>query len=193
MRSRSFLSTAAVLCAFVFLPGVSSRAGDANKVDSIHSSIIFRVKHMNVGYIYGRFNDVSGSFTLDAKNPEKSSFDVKVKVDSIDTNNDGRNKHLKSASFFNAKEFPAISFKSKKIKAAGKDTYEVTGDLTLHGVTKPLTVKLDYVGSGKDFRGVNRTGVETTFTIKRTAFGMKEMLQGIGDDIRITVALEGMR
>src|SRR5262249_50307046 len=115
------------------------------------------------------------------------------KVESIDTNNEDRNKHLKGPQFFNAKEFPTISFKSKKIKAAGKDSYEVTGDLTLRGVTKPLTVKVDYVGSGKDFRGVNRTGIETTFSIRRTAFGMKEMLNGIGDRIRIMVALEGTR
>jgi polyisoprenoid-binding protein YceI len=168
-------------------------AGDTNKVDGVHSSVIFRVKHMNVGYIYGRFNDVSGTFNLDPKNPEKSSFEVKVKVESIDTNNEDRNKHLKGPQFFNTKEFPTISFKSKKIKAAGKDSFEVTGDLTLRGVTKPLTVKVDYVGSGKDFRGVNRTGIETTFSIRRTAFGMKEMLNGIGDRIRIMVALEGTR
>jgi polyisoprenoid-binding protein YceI len=193
MRARNILGTAAILLALNLLTGFSSQswAADTEKVDKVHSAVLFRVKHMNVGYIYGRFNDISGTFTLDAKNPDKSSFDVQVKVDSLDSGAEARDKHLKTPQFFNAKEFPTIRFKSKKVKALANKRYRVTGDLTLHGVTKSVTVKLEHVGSAKDFQGVNRTGVETTFTIKRSDFGMKEMLQAIGDEIRITVALEG--
>ena len=116
-----------------------------------------------------------------------------MKVESIDTHNAKRDQHLKSPDFFNAKQFPAITFKSKQVKKSSKDTYEVTGDLTIHGVTRPVTVKVTNTGSGKDPMGANRIGFETIFTIKRSDFGMKFMLGPVSDEIRLIVSIEGIR
>jgi polyisoprenoid-binding protein YceI len=171
----------------------SAVAADSYKVDPVHSSMAFRAKHMGVAYFYGRFNQLSGTFTIDEKNPAASSFEVQIKAESIDTNNPMRDQHLKSPDFFDAKQFPLITFKSRQVKAADEMTYEVTGDLTLHGVTRPITVKLERVGSGKGPRGGYITGFDTTFTIKRSDFDMKFMLEGIGDEVRIMMGLEGTR
>ena len=161
------------------------------KVDTVHSTVIFRVKHMNASYAYGRFNNITGSFTIDEKDPAASAFDFTIKVDSVDTANGGRDAHLKKTDFFNAAQFPTITFKSKSVKAAGKGAFDVTGDLTLHGVTKSITVKIENTGMSKGMKGESIAGIETTFTIKRSDFGMKNMLNMVGDDVQVTVASEG--
>lgn len=166
----------------------AAQAADTLKIDGVHSFVVFRIKHMGIGQAYGRFNDVSGTFSLDEADPTKSSFDVKVKSESVDTGNAKRDNHLKSPDFFNAKEFPTISFKSTEFKKTGEKMYEVTGDLTLHGVTKPITAKLEHIGTAKD-----KTGVEATITIQRSEFGMKFGLDNgdLGDDVQLRVSLEG--
>lgn len=168
-------------------------AAETYKVDPVHSSVLFRAKHFNTGYFYGRFNSVSGSVVVDDANPAKSSVEIQVKVESIDTNDAKRDQHLKSPDFFNAKQFPTISFKSKQVKKSGKDAYEVTGDLTIHGVTRSVTANVTRTGEGKDPFGGYRIGFETVFTIKRSDFGMKFMLQGISDEVRLIVSIEGIR
>jgi polyisoprenoid-binding protein YceI len=170
-----------------------ARAADTFTVDPMHSGILFRIKHLNAGYIYGRFNQFSGSFAFDDKNPADCKLDMEVKVDSLDTAVAARDTHLKGPDFFNARQFPTMTFKATAMKASDEKTYEVTGDLTLHGVTKPVTVKLERIGSAKDPRsGKLRTGFETTFTIKRGDFDMKYGAGLIGDEVRITVAVEGI-
>jgi polyisoprenoid-binding protein YceI len=193
MRANPFIRPAALLFGLGLLLAASPVRAENYKVDPVHSSIVFRSKHFNLGYIHGRFNEFSGSFRLDDKNVSESSIEMEVKAGSIDTNNAKRDGHLKSPDFFNVKQFPTITFKSSKFKKIDDQNFEVTGDLTLHGETKPVTVKLEKVGSGKDPMGGVRTGLETTFTIKRSDFGMKFMLEGIGDEVRITVAVEGVR
>lgn len=158
------------------------------KIDPGHSSVIFRVKHLDVSYAYGRFNDIAGSFSFDS-----GSLDIELKTESIDTNSPDRDKHLKGPDFFNAKQFPITKFTSKKFKKTGDDTYQVIGSLTLHGVTKPLTLTVERVGSGKDRRGRDLTGFEATFTIKRSDFGMTYAIPGIGDEVRMIVSIEGAR
>jgi len=159
-------------------------------VDKVHSAVMFRVKHANASYAYGRFNDISGSFTIDEANPAACAFDFTVKVDSIDTANAARDGHLKGTDLFNAKQFPLITFKSKKVTSAGKGTYDVEGDLTLHGVTKPITVKIEHTGTAQ-MKGATIAGIETTFKIKRSDFGMKNMLNMLGDEVTVTVSSEG--
>ena len=166
-------------------------AADSYRIDSVHSSVIFRIKHMGIAYVYGRFNDISGSFSYDPKDPAKFSIDVQVKAESIDTKAARRDNHLKGPDFFNAKEFPLISFKSKKATKAGTDRYKVSGDFKLHGVSRPVDVTIEHTGSG-NFRGY-REGFEATFTIKRSDFGMKYMLRGLEDEVRLTVSVEGVR
>ena len=165
--------------------------GDTYTVDKVHSSVIFKVTHMNVANFYGRFNDVSGTIAIDAKNPAASSVEIAIDADSIDTHNDGRDKHLKTADFFSVKEFPKISFKSKSVKKVDDHNYEIAGDLTMRGVTKPLTAKATQTGTGKDPRsGAQSIGFETTFTVKRSEFGIKYGPGALGEDVQVTVSLE---
>lgn len=162
-------------------------------VDAVHSSVVFRIKHLNAAYFYGRFNEIAGTFVLDDADPARGSFDVQVKVASVDTANADRDKHLKSPDFFDAEQFPLITFKSRSVKKAGETTLEVAGDLTLHGVTRPLTVKIERTGSGTGMRGEFRGGWETVFEIKRSDFGMTKLIGPVGDEVRLIVSVEGVR
>jgi polyisoprenoid-binding protein YceI len=173
--------------------GEGASTAETYKVDPVHSTVLFRIKHLNLSYVHGRFNDVAGTFSFDDEDPSAGSLDIEVPVAKIDTNNAERDKHLKSPDFFDAERFPLITFKSRSVKKVGEQTYEVGGELALHGVTKPLTVKLERIGSGKDPWGGYRTGFETTFTIKRSDFGMTNVIGPVGDEVRLTVAIEGVR
>ncbi len=170
-----------------------TQATETYKVDPVHTTAIFRIKHLGVTYFYGRFNETTGSFTLNTENPSEMSFDVQIKTQSVDTNAARRDNHLKSPDFFNAKQFPTISFKSKSVQSSGENTYTVAGDLTLHGVTKPISVQMEFVGQGDRGQRGYRAGFEVTFTIKRSDYGMNYMQGMLGDEVRIMVGLEGVR
>jgi len=187
LRHRLVLPALALL-----LSSGAVQAADTFKVDPVHTFVAFRVKHLNVSYTYGRFNEPEGKIVIDA-DPAKSSIELKVQVDKIDTANAGRDTHLKGADFFNAEEFPEITFKSTAIKASGEKKWEVTGDLTLHGVTKSVVITLDHIGTGKGMKGEVRTGFEGMFSIKRSEYGMSGMMQGIGDEVNLWVAIEGIQ
>ena len=168
-------------------------AADVYKVDPVHSAISFRIKHLGISYVRGRFNNASGTITFDDKMPGKSLVEISVKVDDIDTVNAKRDKHLKSHEFFDAKKYPLILFQSETFEKIGEGIYEVSGRLSFHGVTRPLTVKVEHIGSGKDPWGGYRAGFETSFMVKRSDFGMTHMLGGVGDEVRLTVNIEGIR
>ena len=195
MRSRIRFVTTLLACGLSLLFAASlSRAAESFTIDPVHSSVLFRVKHFDIGYIYGRFNQFSGTFAFDDKNPADCKLEMEIKIDSIDSANSDRDKHLKGPDFFSAKEFPTMSFKATSMKASDAKNFEVTGDLTIHGVTKQVTVKLERIGTTKDPRsGKPRTGWETTFTIKRSDFGMKYGVPAIGDEVRVIVAIEGVQ
>ena len=173
-------------------PAAAPAVADAYTIDAVHSFVVFKVKHLGVSYAYGRFNDLSGTFAVDNENAANAAFDVKIKTESIDTGNEKRDAHLMSPDFFNARQFPELSFKSTKVEPAGTNNLNVTGDLTMHGVTKPVTVKMTLVGTGSA-RGASLAGYETTFTVKRSDFGMDFMLEGLGDEVTVMVGLEGKR
>ena len=137
--------------------GLAATAGavETFKVDSVHSALEYRIKYMNVTYLIGRFNSIEGNFTLNPADPSKSAFDFTVKSDSLDTANAGRDGHLKGPDFFNAKQFPTITFKSKSVAPTGRNVYKVKGDLTLHGVTKEVTVTVEHTGTGPGMPGAN--------------------------------------
>jgi polyisoprenoid-binding protein YceI len=189
---RRFVLTAifAMLAAAATCPVI---AADQYKVDAIHSSIVFRIKHMGVSYCYGRFNKVSGVFNLDAQDPAASEIDVTVESGSIDTASEQRDQHLRSPDFFDAAKYPTIRFRATKTGRQGSGPFTVTGNLTLHGVTRPVTVEIEAVGSGKGMLGEVRSGMETLFTIRRSDFGMDKMVGPVGDDVRMMVSLEGIR
>ena len=159
-------------------------------VDPVHSTVIFRIKHFGVSYFYGRFNSPTGHFTFDPEKPAESSFEITVKTANVDTHSPRRDGHLKSGDFFNAKQFPEITFKSTSVKKGRGDTLQVTGDLGLHGQTRQITIDLHHVGS-RDTRKGQLCGFETTFTIKRSDFGMTFMLEGVGDEVTLMIGLEG--
>jgi polyisoprenoid-binding protein YceI len=198
LRTTLALSAAALLTLGLSLPTTtpataSAPAADAFELDVVHSTVIFKIKHLNVGHSYGRFNDLSGSFLVDKDKPENSSLNVTVNVESVDTANADRDKHLRSQDFFSAKEFPTMSFKSTAFKKTADNTYDVTGDLTFKGQTKPITVSLTHIGTGPGRRGGEVSGVETTFTIKRSEWNINFLPGALGEDVTLTVALEGGR
>lgn len=175
-------------------PATNLAAPAPFEVDGAHSSVVFRVKHMNVAYFYGRFNKVSGSFLIDKDNLAASTITATIDAESVDTAIPDRDKHLRSQDFFSVKEFPAITFKSTSIeKGAGENQFTLKGELTFRGVTKPIEAKLEHTGVGPGRRGGEVGGFEAIFTIKRAEFGMDYMLNGLSDDVNITVSLEGKR
>jgi polyisoprenoid-binding protein YceI len=185
------------LVGFAFV-GVSLAAAvpairaDDYALDPYHAAVTFKVAHAGVSWTCGRFKDSSGSFSVDAANPAALHIEVTARAESLDTDNPKRDEHLRSPDFFNAKQFPALSFKSTAVKPV-QGGFEVTGDLSLHGVTKPITVTL-VPGSVIEFpKGVQRTGYSTEFKIKRSDFGMDKMLDAIGDDVMVFVSVEGTR
>lgn len=171
---------------------LTGRAADTYKVDPVHSSLLFGIMHLGITNVYGRFNDVSGEMVFDKEDPSKSSINLAVKVESIDTHEPKRDQHLKSPDFFNVKQFPTMTFKSTKVEANGDD-YKITGDFTLRGVTKPITVDFKKGAEAKGMQGEIRTGGEARFMIKRSDFGMNFMPEAVGDEVKILVSLEGIK
>jgi polyisoprenoid-binding protein YceI len=169
---------------------VSSTAwAETFNVDPVHSTVLYRAGHMGVSNSWGRFNDIAGTVTFDEANPKANAIDITIKSASIDSGNPKRDDHLRNADFLNAKQFPTITFKTDSVKPIDAKTYEAAGTLTLHGVSKPLTVKIEKLGGGKTPFGT-AVGLESTFTIKRTDFDMKNMLEGVPDNILLIVSIE---
>lgn len=180
----SLVLAACGLFAFAGTPAATSQAASL-KIDSVHSSMAFRIKHAEVAYFYGTFTDIQGQISWDEANPASSSIEIAIKAESVSTGNKKRDDHLRSQDFFNASKFDKLTFKSTGVSKSGETTYDVKGDLTVHGQTKPITVKLEKTGeSGK------KVGFETVFTIKRSDFGMTFGAPGIGDEVRIMMGLE---
>ena len=190
MKSRFLASL--LLGGALFLSS-SAFAADTWSVDSSHSTAIFRIKHFGASWQYGRFNDIAGTLMIDEADATKSTLELTIKTDSVDTNNQKRDDHLKGPDFFNAAQYPTMTFKSKKIAVKQGNVWAVTGDLTMHGVTKEVTVDLERVGTGKDPWGGTRTGAETTFTLKRSDYGVSFMPDGLGDEVRIIVSVEAVK
>lgn len=175
-------------------PAPQSTAADPMKVDPAHSGISFRVTHLGVSYIMGRFNTFEGSFTLDPDDLEACSITATAKAASIDTNAGNRDRHLKGPDFFDSQNQPDVTFKSTKWeKGATANHYRVTGDLTLLGRTKSITIDLEHMGTKTAPRFGKRTGLYSQFTIDRSDFGMKYGLDGgmVSDKVQLTVAFEG--
>jgi len=143
------------------------------KLDPAHSAAEFKVKHMMISNVKGGFTGISGTLTLDEADATRSSVEASIDVATLNTGDAQRDGHLKSADFFEAEKFPAITFKSTKVEAKGKDSYAVTGELTMHGVTKPATFNVEEVSQpSKDPWGNLRVGLSATTKINRKDFGL---------------------
>ncbi len=176
----------------LFKAAAPAVAADTYAVDGAHSSISFKIEHMGISRVHGRFNKFDGSFAIDKADPAKSSFTLTIKTDSVDTANEGRDKHLRSPDFFDAKQYADITFKSTSVKAI-KEGYEVEGDFTMHGKTKKIKFNLQG-GKEIDMRGEKHTGFITDLTIKRSDYGMVDKMPGaLGDEVYVSIGLEGSR
>ena len=165
---------------------------DTYSVDASHSSAMFSVSHLDISNTHGRFNGIDGTLTWDATDPSKSAINITIKTDTVDTANEKRDQHLRAPDFFNTKQMPTATFVSKSFTKIDDANFTVTGDLTLVGTTKPVTVKVKKIGEGKDPWGGYRIGFETSFTIKRADFNIKGV-PGVGDEVAMTFGLEGVK
>lgn len=181
------------VCGSPALAGNLSQAAGAFTVDSVHSSVVFKAQRVNGAPFYGTFRKIEGSFTIDAANPSASVIDVTIPVESIDSNNPGRDKHLKNSDFFSAAEHPTLTFKSKSFTKKSDTEWEVAGELTARGVTKPVTIKAIQTGTGPARGGGTMVGLDVTFTIKRSEFGINYGPQALADEVAIMVGLEGVK
>ena len=185
------LFAAAALATLAALP----LRAETYSIDPGHSEVGFSVRHM-VTNVRGRFNDFSGTVNMDPKNLPKSSVEFHIKTTSIDTAVPDRDKHLRSADFFDAEKYPEITFKSESIAPAGKDKYNVTGTLTMHGVSKKVTLPVSFLGQAKDPWGGTRAGFETATTLNRKDYGIswnKALDSGgvlLGEDVKVEINIE---
>ncbi|MBP7126882.1 YceI family protein [Myxococcota bacterium] len=169
-----------------------ARAQTTWKVDPVHSQVLFRVLHLNIGHVWGWFRQFEGTVVLDAQRPEGNRIEFSVDAASVDTRDEKRDQHLRGPDFFNAKQAPKWSFRSRTVKPAGADSYEVSGDLTLRGVTKPVTFTARKVGEGKDPWGSQRVGFSARFPVDRSAFGISYMPEGLGREVEVFVDFEAI-
>ena len=167
-------------------------AGDYD-VDAVHSTALFRVQHAQAGQFWGRFNDVNGTVTYTPEKPEHFAFDIDIDLESVDSGHEKLDQHLKSPDFFNAKEFEKMSFKSTECERLGQTVWDVTGDLTMNGITKPIVAVVRFTGTGEVMG--RRAGFEAEFDIKRSDFGQTYGIEkgALGDNTRVIVGLEAVK
>jgi polyisoprenoid-binding protein YceI len=184
----------AIAVVFACLLGSAALAVAAENymIDPVHSSFYFKISHSGISSVFGRFDDCSGDFTIDPDDPAKCSFKVSIKTESIDTNNKQRDDHLRSPDFFNAKQFPTISFKSTSVKSTSGG-FQVTGDFTMHGVTKPITFTLTGGKKAEFPKGAFRTGYSTELTLKRSDFDMTKFAEALGDEVTVAISFQGVK
>ncbi len=169
----------------------SKSKAETFSLDPTHSMALFRVRH-GASMFWGRFNKITGTVRYTSDSETGLELEVTMAIDSVDSGSERLDGHLKSEDFFFAEKYPNATFKSSSSKKVGENTYEVSGKLTMRGVTRPITVNVDWLGTSDSRRG-KTCGLETTFTVKRTDFGINYgvSMGMLGDEIRIIVAMEG--
>lgn len=182
-------------------PALSSPAAAATwQIDSAHSQIGFKVRHMMVSWVRGEFGEFSGTIEYDPAKPKATSATVTVQLASVDTNEPKRDAHLVSADFFDIAQYPTMTFTSTKVAKADGDELELVGDLTLHGVTKQVVLEIEGLGQPvTDPWGNYRTGATVTGTINRHDFGVSwnDTLDAggvvVGDEVQLVIEVELIR
>lgn len=186
---------AAAIVAAMAIKVIPAQAADKYLLDPSHTTVMFGVSHLGFSKHLGRFNKVEGAFTLDAAAPEKSSVAVTIDAASIDTNDAKRDEHLRNKDFFDVATYPTLTYKSTAVKKTGENTATVTGDLTLHGVTKPVTLEVTLAKAGP--HPVDNTKIMAGFsargTLKRSDFGMTYGLPVLGDEVELIIETEAIK
>jgi polyisoprenoid-binding protein YceI len=180
----------------LLLPALAAADPAIYKVDADHSGVSFTIRHF-VSNVSGRFRDFDGVIKYDKMDPAASSVEFTVKAASIDTTNNDRDEHLRSKDFFDVQKFPALTFTSTKVVPKDANTLEVTGNLTMHGVTKPVTFPVSLLGTVKTPKG-EKAGFETNFKVDRKEYGINwnNVLDSgpvLGDDVKVNIEIEANR
>jgi len=177
--------------------GATAQA-EVYEIDASHSTVGFKIRHLAISSVPGRFGDFLGTIEFDPKNIDKSHTEASIAIKSINTDNKKRDDHLKGADFFDEAKHPAISFKTTKVEPVSESTFKATGDLMMHGVTKPVTLDVEYTGSATDPWGNKRVGFAATTSLSRKDFGItwnKALDAGgvvLGDEVKVTLEIEGI-
>ena len=177
------------------LAATAAFSQDTYTIDRAHTEVGFRVRHF-VSKVAGRFDDFSGTITVVPGKPAASSVEFAIKSSSINTANAGRDTHLKSADFFDVEKFPEITFKSSKIVPMDADTFNVTGNFTMHGVTREITIPVDFGGTVTDARGTEKAGFSLATKLNRKDYGIvwnQTLDQGglmLGEEVEVTINIE---
>ena len=189
-----------VLVLGLLVLAASAGAQTVWEIDPAHSSVQFSIRHMMISNVRGEFAKVAGTVHADDKDVTRSTVEATIDAASIDTREAKRDEHLRSPDFLDVARFPTMTFKSKKIEKAGEGRYKVTGDLTLHGVTREVVLDVEGpTAPMKDPRGSVRAGAQATTKINRKDFGItwNKALDGggvvVGEDVAVTIDVEGVK
>ena len=182
------LALGSALCA-----GPALAADYAIDKEGQHAFVNFRISHLGYSWLYGTFRDFDGSFSFDAANPAASQVQVSIRTASLDSNHAERDKHLRSADFLNVGAHPVATFKSKAVKPTGERTFDITVDLSLNGVTRPVTIQAGFIGEGKDPWGGYRAGFEGSTRLKLKDFAIATDLGPASQEVELTLSVEGVR
>ncbi len=193
--------TRAIILALVaiLLTNVTPVLSAQYNIDADHSAVSFRIKHLTISKVNGTFGDVAGTFSFTENEPETWQAEATIQMASVDTGNQKRDDHLRSDEFFDAAQFPTMTFKSTAIKMTSATEGKMFGELTLHGVTKPVELDLEYNGSVKDPWGNERAGFSLTGKINRKDWGLvyNSTLESggllIGEEVKIALEIEGIK
>jgi polyisoprenoid-binding protein YceI len=179
------------LVAAVSLAASAAAQAGTWQIDPMHTSAQFSVRHLAVSTVRGAFTKVTGSATFDPSNPSKTALDATIEAASVDTRVEMRDKDLRSANFLDAEKFPTLTFHAKQTKAAGSGKLQITGDLTIHGITKEVVLDVDGPSAAiKDPWGNKRIGASASTKINRKDFAVNGLPAVVGDEITITIDAE---
>ncbi len=183
-----------ILAATILASAPAQAAVEKFVYDPAHTQVMFSVEHLGFSFSHGKFLKFSGGFEFDQEKPENSKVDATIETASINMDSTEWDNHLKNADFFNVEKFPNMTFKSTKIEKTGEKTGLMTGDLTLLGVTKPVTLNVTFNKAGvHPYSKSYVAGFTATGTLKRSEFGMNYGLPGVGDDVSLNIQVEGIR
>ncbi len=198
MKTNRLSLVLALLAVTLAAPAVAS--ADTWKIDPVHTTVEFTVHHMTISSVRGQFDKVAGTITAKDNDPSSVAIEATIETASIDTRSSDRDADLKSANFLDVAKYPTMTFKSKKIEAAGPGKWKVIGDLTLHGVTREVTLDVEGPhGPVKDPWGNTRAGAFATTTVSRKAFGLtwNKMIEAggaiVGDAVAVTINVEAVK
>jgi polyisoprenoid-binding protein YceI len=194
----SWISKTAIAIAMLAILPVLAHA-DTWNIDPAHTNVEFSVRHMMISNVKGQFQKTSGTITTNGSDPASATVDATIDASSVDTRVEKRDMHLKSPDFLDVAKYPTITFKSTKVEADGPNKWKVTGDLTLHGVTKPVVLDVESSGQPVSVMGNMRAGASAKTEIKRSDFGLtwnKVLESGgvmVGDEVAISIDLEAVK